>query len=194
MKWDHLDGRVFVDRLRGIRRELIFASCQKDEAHGEVVRVVFFGTPAFAVPTLERLLASIHPIVGVVTQPDRPRGRGHRVTESPVKEIATTHSIPTLQPLRMKDPDFVDALAALEPDLAVVAAYGKILPDRLLALHRLGVIKRACLAPATLPRCRPDSSGRHRRGNRNRGHDHPTCKKNGRGTDAPEGHRPDRRR
>ena len=112
------------------------------------MKIVFFGTPAFAVPTLERLLASIHPVVGVVTQPDRPRGRGHRVAKSPVKEIATTHSIPTLQPLRMKDPDFVDALTALGPDLAVVAAYGKILPGRLLALPRLGMINvHASLLP-----------------------------------------------
>ena len=112
------------------------------------MRIVFFGTPAFAIPTLERLLVSPHPVVGIVTQPDRRRGRGQRLSQSPVKQIATAHSITALQPLRMKDPAFVEALTAMRPDLAVVAAYGKFLPDQLLTLPRLGMINvHASLLP-----------------------------------------------
>ncbi|MCY4601509.1 MAG: methionyl-tRNA formyltransferase [Acidobacteria bacterium] len=113
-----------------------------------MVKIAFFGTPAFAVPTLERLLASPHPVVAAVTQPDRPRGRGRRVSESPVKQYATAGGVPVLQPERMKDPAFMDALADLAPDLGVVAAYGRMLPDALLALPRLGMINvHASLLP-----------------------------------------------
>ena len=114
-----------------------------------MVKVVFFGTPAFAVPTLRRLLASPHEVAAVVTRPDRPRGRGQRVSESPVKQVAAAHGLPVLQPERMNDPAFVAALDALAPDLGVVAAYGKLLPDRLLRLPRLGMINvHASLLPA----------------------------------------------
>ncbi len=114
-----------------------------------MVRIVFFGTPAFAVPTLERLLASPHRVVAAVTQPDRPRGRGQRLAASPVKQLAVARGLPVLQPARMKDPAFIAALGALAPDLGVVAAYGKMLPDQLLALPRLGMINvHASLLPA----------------------------------------------
>ena len=113
-----------------------------------MVRIAFFGTPAFAVPTLEALLASPHRVVGAVTQPDRPRGRGRRVMQSPVKQTAAASGLPVLQPARMKDPAFMEALAALAPDLGVVAAYGRLLPDALLALPRLGMINvHASLLP-----------------------------------------------
>ena len=112
------------------------------------MRIVFLGTPAFAVPTLERLLASTHHVVAVVTQPDRPRGRGHQVTAPPVKQVAARHTIPVLQPQRMKDTDFVSRLTGLAPDLGVVAAYGKLLPDQLLELPRLGMVNvHASLLP-----------------------------------------------
>ena len=88
------------------------------------LRVVFFGTPAFAVPTLDALLQSRHAVVGVVTQPDRPRGRGHKVSDAPVKVRAIAAGLPILQPEKMKDAAFLDALAALGADLGVVAAYG----------------------------------------------------------------------
>lgn len=113
-----------------------------------MVRIVFFGTPAFAVPTFERLVASPHPIVGVVTQPDRPRGRGQLVTESPVKRIASSRGLPIAQPERMKDAAFLGTLTAWEPELGVVAAYGKILPDAVLNAFRLGIINvHASLLP-----------------------------------------------
>jgi methionyl-tRNA formyltransferase len=112
------------------------------------LRVVFFGTPAFAVPTLEALLNSPHTIAGVVTQPDRPRGRGHRTTDAPVKVRARDAGLPILQPDSLKAPDFFAALAGLESDLGVVAAYGRILTDAVLAVPRLGMINvHASLLP-----------------------------------------------
>ena len=112
------------------------------------MRVAFFGTPAFAVPTLDALLASPHRVVAVVTQPDRPRGRGHKMSDAPVKARAIEAGLPVLQPNRLNDPAFVDAFNALNTDLAVVAAYGKILPESLIATPRHGMINvHASLLP-----------------------------------------------
>ncbi len=112
------------------------------------LRIVFFGTPEFAVPTLDALLRSRHPVVGVVTQPDRPRGRGRKTTAGPVKARALAAGLPILQPERMKDQSFLDALAALRADLGVVAAYGKILTEAVLATPRLGMVNvHASLLP-----------------------------------------------
>ena len=111
------------------------------------MRIVFFGTPEFAVPSLEGLIAS-HIVVGVVTQPDRPRGRGQRVTDSPVKAVARAHNLPVLQPTRLRDPETLAALAALSPDLGVVAAYGKLIPAEMLQLPGHGMINvHASLLP-----------------------------------------------
>ncbi|MCY4659872.1 MAG: methionyl-tRNA formyltransferase [Acidobacteria bacterium] len=113
-----------------------------------MVKTVFFGTPGFAVPTLARLLASPHPVVAVVTRPDRPRGRGRRVSPSPVKSLAAEHGIPVLQPERLAADAFRQQIAAFEPDVAVVAAYGRILPDALLQTPRLGTFNvHASLLP-----------------------------------------------
>jgi methionyl-tRNA formyltransferase len=115
---------------------------------GDALRIVFFGTPEFAVPTLDALLASRHRVVGAVTQPDRPRGRGHRTSDAPVKSRALAAGLPILQPDRLKDPGFLDALAAFHADLGVVAAYGRILTDAVLATPRLGLINvHASLLP-----------------------------------------------
>ena len=112
------------------------------------LRVVFFGTPEFAVPTLEALLRSQHRVVGVVTQPDRPRGRGQKTSPSPVKVVGVNAGLPVLQPERLKEPTFIDGLAALDADLGVVAAYGKILTDAVLAIPRRGLINvHASLLP-----------------------------------------------
>ena len=112
------------------------------------LRIVFFGTPEFAVPTLDALLGSPHPVVAVVTQPDRPRGRGRHTTAAPVKARALAAGVPVLQPERMKDPAFLEGLQALHADLGVVAAYGKILTDAVLATPRLGMINvHASLLP-----------------------------------------------
>jgi methionyl-tRNA formyltransferase len=112
------------------------------------VRIVFFGTPDFAVPSLEALIASEHTVVGVVTQPDRRRGRGQRVTDSPVKAVAHAHNLAVLQPTRLRDPETMAALSALSPDLGVVAAYGKLIPGEMLQLPRHGMINvHASLLP-----------------------------------------------
>jgi len=112
------------------------------------LRIVFFGTPDFAVPTLDALLRSSHQVVGVVTQPDRPRGRGQKVSAAPVKQRALDAGIAVLQPERLKDPSFIDAFTALDADLGVVAAYGKILTDQVLSIPRRGMINvHASLLP-----------------------------------------------
>lgn len=112
------------------------------------MRIAFFGTPAFAVPSLKRLLADGHSVVLVVTQPDRRRGRGQRLRPSPVKTVAAEHGLPLLQPERAREPDFAGQFAGLAPDLGVVVAYGQILPEVVLEAPRLGVINvHASLLP-----------------------------------------------
>ncbi len=112
------------------------------------LRLVFFGTPEFAVPTLRELQARGHHVVGVVTQPDRPHGRGQKPSPGPVKTFAESHGLPVLQPERMKDAAFLAHLGAIAPDLGIVAAYGKILPAPLLAIPRLGLLNvHASLLP-----------------------------------------------
>jgi len=118
---------------------------------GEPFRVVFFGTPEFAVPTLDALLRTRHSVVGVVTQPDRPRGRGQKLTDAPVKQRAIAAALPILQPERLKEPHFLDALSALRADVGIVAAYGKILTDAVLAAPRLGLLN---VHASILPRYR----------------------------------------
>ena len=104
------------------------------------MRLVFMGTPDFAAASLEALLRSDDSIVGIVTQPDRPKGRGQILTPSPVKLLAQREQIPLFQPLKMKDPEFLQALAGWKPDLIAVAAFGRILPPAILSLPPLGCI------------------------------------------------------
>jgi methionyl-tRNA formyltransferase len=112
------------------------------------LRVVFFGTPAFALPTLNALLASPHAVVGVVTRPDRPAGRGQHRAEPPVKSRSRAFGVPVVQPSRLQDADFPASLAALSPDVFVVVAYGKLLTQAVLAVPRLGVFNvHASLLP-----------------------------------------------
>jgi len=111
-------------------------------------RVIFLGTPDFAVPTLKALLAAGENVVAVVTQPDRPRGRGQVVTPSPVKALALSRGLAVLQPVRLKDPHFIAALQAFAPELMVVAAYGRILTHEMLALPSVGFLNvHASLLP-----------------------------------------------
>ena len=106
------------------------------------------GTPAFACPILDALLARPDPVVGVVTQPDRPRGRGLSVTPPEVKVLAQKHGLPVLQPDKVKVPAFEQALRKLAPDLIVVAAYGRILPRAILELPPHGCVNvHASLLP-----------------------------------------------
>jgi methionyl-tRNA formyltransferase len=118
---------------------------------GDSLRVVFFGTPEFAVPTLHALLKSPYEVAGVVTQPDRPRGRGHKTSASPVKTAALAAGRPVLQPGSVKDAAFLSELSRLSPDLGVVAAYGQILTDAVLTTPRLGMIN---VHASILPRYR----------------------------------------
>jgi len=104
------------------------------------MRIVFMGTPEFAVPSLEALLKSDDQVVGIVTQPDRPKGRGQSLTSSPIKLIAEREKLPILQPTKMKDPMFLDALTAWKPDVITVAAFGRILPPAILNLPPRGCI------------------------------------------------------
>lgn len=113
------------------------------------MRILFWGTPEFAVPSLRALLGEAHELVGVVTQPDRPAGRGRGVHPSPIKAVALEEALPVLQPERARGPEFLAQLRALAPELSVVVAYGQILPRDVLELPSLGSINlHASLLPA----------------------------------------------
>ncbi len=111
-------------------------------------RLIFMGTPAFALPSLEALLAAGEEVAAVVTQPDKPRGRGQKVSPSPVKELALAWHLPVLQPRSLKAPDFMAALRAVQPELLIVVAYGRILTHEVLALPTVGSLNvHASLLP-----------------------------------------------
>jgi len=113
------------------------------------MNIVFMGTPAFAVPSLEMLLAEGYSIAAVVTQPDRPQGRKKVLTPTPVKEAALRHGIPVLQPQRLRSPEAVAELAEYKPDLIITAAYGQILPKSVLDMPALGCLNvHGSLLPA----------------------------------------------
>ena len=112
------------------------------------MNIVFAGTPDFSVPALQALLDSGHDVIAVYTQPDRPSGRGRKTTASPVKQLALQYDVPVHQPDSLKPADAQQTLAALQPDLMVVIAYGLILPAAVLALPRLGCVNvHASLLP-----------------------------------------------
>ncbi|MBD9646281.1 methionyl-tRNA formyltransferase [Pantoea sp. PNT02] len=104
------------------------------------LKIIFAGTPDFAARHLDALLASEHQVVGVFTQPDRPAGRGNKLTSSPVKVLAHTHDIPVFQPKSLKPEENQHLVADLQADIMVVVAYGLILPKAVLAMPRLGCI------------------------------------------------------
>ncbi|MEL7433470.1 MAG: methionyl-tRNA formyltransferase, partial [Chloroflexota bacterium] len=110
--------------------------------------VVFMGTPDFAVPTLQALIDH-HDVIGVVTQPDRPAGRGGKVRQSPIKELALQHAIPVFQPKRLRKQEAIDELAQWKhADVFVVAAFGQILPEAVLEMPKHGSINvHASLLP-----------------------------------------------
>ena len=104
------------------------------------MRIVFMGTPDFASASLEKLLTEGFNVVGVFTQPDKPKGRGMEMAFSPVKQVALAHELPVYQPVKMRDGTAYEAIKALEPDILVVVAYGRILPDDILAVPRYGAV------------------------------------------------------
>jgi methionyl-tRNA formyltransferase len=112
------------------------------------VKVVYLGTPAFAVPTLEALVAAGHDVVEVVTQPDRPKGRQQTLTQSPVKLAALAHHLPVYQPERIRRPESIEHLRALAPDVMVIVGYGQIIPQTIIDIPPRGIINvHASLLP-----------------------------------------------
>ena len=112
------------------------------------MRVVFMGTPDFAAASLKKLIEEKYDIAGVFTQPDKPRGRGMNLTSPPVKLLAQEHGIPVYQPEKLRDGTAVELLKSIAPDIIAVVAYGRILPDEILALPRLGCVNvHASLLP-----------------------------------------------
>src|ERR1700741_4576746 len=105
-----------------------------------MLRLVYLGTPAFAVPTLERIVEAGHQVLEVVTQPDRPRGRGRQLAFSPVKEAALRLALPVYQPERVRRPEAVEHLRALAPDAMVIVGYGQIIPQNVIDLAPLGIV------------------------------------------------------
>ena len=104
------------------------------------MRILFMGTPDFAVASLRRLVEDGHDVCGVFTQPDKPRNRGMKMTFSPVKEYALTRDLAVYQPVKMRDGSAQALVQELQPELIVVAAYGRILPEDILAAAPLGAI------------------------------------------------------
>ena len=104
------------------------------------MRILFMGTPDFAVASLKRLVEDGHTICGVFTQPDKPKNRGHKMTFSPVKEYALSQQLDVYQPLKMRDGEALGIVESLAPELIVVAAYGKILPEEILQFPKYGSI------------------------------------------------------
>lgn len=104
------------------------------------MRIVFMGTPDFAEASLKKLIEENFDVVGVFTQPDKPKGRGMELSFSPVKELALANALPVFQPIKMRDGTALEQIKALEPDILVVVAYGRILPDEILAVPKYGAI------------------------------------------------------
>lgn len=112
------------------------------------MRIVFMGTPDFSVGTLEAIVEAGHEVVGVVTQPDKPKGRGKAMQAPPVKEAALAHNLPVYQPLKVRDTEFVEKIRELEPEVIVVVAFGQIIPKSILEIPPLGCINvHASLLP-----------------------------------------------
>ena len=120
------------------------------------MRVVFMGTPDFAVPSLQALLDAGHEVAAVYTQPDKPQGRKQILTAPPVKELALQHNIPVYQPATLKNEDEQARLRELAPEVIIVVAYGKLLPKAVLDIPPHGCTVRFCRAGAA----RPPFSGR----------------------------------
>ena len=105
------------------------------------MKVIFMGTPDFAVPTLEKIIEAGHNVIAVVTQPDKPKNRGMQMQESPVKEVAKKHNIPVFQPEKVRrDKEFIDKLKELNADVSVIVAFGQILPKEVLEAPKYGSI------------------------------------------------------
>ena len=113
-----------------------------------IAKIIFAGTPDFAVPSLRSLTESGHELVGVLTQPDRPAGRGRKLRPSPIKAFAISHGLAIIQPESLGAPGIQDQITSLAPDLIIVVAYGLLLPEAVLSIPRAGCINvHASLLP-----------------------------------------------
>ena len=127
------------------------------------MKIIFMGTPDFSVGTLEALIAAGHEITLVVSQPDKPKGRGHELQPTPVKEAALKHGLTVYQPKKVRDPEVMEKLRETEADVIVVIAFGQIIPKSILEMKQYGCINvHASLLPE-IPRRGPDSVGGYRR-------------------------------
>lgn len=115
------------------------------------LRILFMGTPHFACPTLQMLIHRGENVIAVITQPDRPKGRGQQLQFPPVKELALRHTIPVMQPVKVRAPEVIDSIRELAPELIIVVAFGQILPKALLDIPRYGCIN---IHASLLPRYR----------------------------------------
>ncbi len=133
------------------------------------MRLIFMGTPDFSVPVLESLYHAGHEILAVVTQPDKPKGRGKAILMTPVKEKALELGLTVYQPARVREPEFVEILKGLKPELMVVVAFGQILILTVFLFH----IKYSCFSPSGVPWLGSDSVGhlKRREGDRSYNHD-----------------------
>ena len=112
------------------------------------MKIVYMGTPDFAVPPLAALVENGYEVTAVITQPDKPKGRGKTLMPTPVKEEALKHEIPVYQPAKVRDPEFLETLQKLEPDMIIVAAFGQIIPKVILDMPKYGCINiHASLLP-----------------------------------------------
>ncbi|WP_373598383.1 methionyl-tRNA formyltransferase [Paraclostridium bifermentans] len=112
------------------------------------MKIVFMGTPEFAVPCLQKIIDEGHEVLGVVTQPDKPKGRGKKLSMPPVKELALKYDIPVYQPIKAREESFVETLKEINPELIVVVAFGQILPKSILDIPKFGCVNvHASLLP-----------------------------------------------
>ena len=136
---DHLDGKMYTELVEGELHKVTY---------DEDMKIVYMGTPDFAVAPLAALVENGYEVEAVITQPDKPKGRGKTMMPTPVKEEALKHEIPVLQPVKVRDPEFVEKLKCLAPDIIVVAAFGQIIPKSILDMPKFGCINiHASLLP-----------------------------------------------
>ena len=121
------------------------------------MRIIFMGTPDFSVPALKALVEAGHDVIAVITQPDKPKGRGKEVQMPPVKEQALEYNIPVYQPVKARDPEFVKFLTDLAPDVMVVAAFGQLLPKSILRHPQIRLYQYTCLTSSQIPGCISDT-------------------------------------
>ena len=142
---DHLDGKMYTELVEG---ELHKVTSDEEDKRRDTMQSIYMGTPDFAVAPLAALVENGYEVEAVITQPDKPKGRGKTMMPTPVKEEALKHGIPVLQPVKVRDPEFVEELKNLAPDIIIVAAFGQIIPKSILDMPRFGCINiHASLLP-----------------------------------------------